>query len=73
MAAPKKNKGIPISAARAIAKDYRCDQIIILGRKCGENGIEHLTTYGITKAHCSAAAVIGNFLKTKVMGWVSNA
>lgn len=63
---------IPISAAKKIALDYGYDQVIIIGRKCGENGREHCTTYGVDKAHCDVAARAGNFLKFKVMGWVKN-
>ena len=62
-------KPIPIQAAEQIAKTYGYDQIIILGRVVGKNGVEHLTTYGRTKENCSAAAKIGNFLKYKVMKW----
>ena len=64
-------KPIPIRAAKAIAKKYDYDQVIILGRKVGavgESG-EHMTTYGINKANCAAAERIGNFLKFQVMGW----
>jgi hypothetical protein len=61
---------IPISAAKKIALDYGYDQIVIIGRKTGEDGHEHVTTYGIDKAHCGVAARMGNFFKYKVMGWV---
>lgn len=63
---------IPISAARAIAREYGYDQVVIIGRKVGEapdpRG-EHVTTYGTTPAHCSAVAAIGEFLKYKIMKW----
>lgn len=62
-------KEIPIKAAEHIAKTYGYDQVIILGRKVGDNGGEHLTTYGINREHCSVAARVGEFLKSKVMGW----
>jgi len=62
-------KSIPINAAKVIAHKYNYDQIIILGRVVGENGLEHLTTYGGDKENCRAAAKIGAFLKYKVMGW----
>lgn len=58
---------IPISAAERIAKSYGYDQIVVIGRKVGEG--EHVTTYGINKENCSAAAKVGDFLKYKVMGW----
>lgn len=74
-------KRIPISAAERIAKEYGYDQVMIYARKVdrpagvGETakaeikGGEHMTTYGVTKAHCVAMAQIAEFLKTKIMGW----
>ena len=62
-------KPIPISAAKDIAKKYGYDQVIVYARKVGEDGLEHVTTYGINKEHCSAAAKIGNYLKYEVFGW----
>lgn len=64
-------KRIPISAARHVAKAYGYDQVIIYARKVGEDPAphgEHLTTYGVTKAHCGVAAKIADHLK-RVMGW----
>lgn len=66
-------KPIPISAAERIAKEYGYDQVIIVARRVGDDPEphgEHVTTYGVTKAHCDVAARIGDFLKFKVMGWV---
>jgi len=68
-------KRIPIAAAKRIAKDYGYDQIIIYARKVGENpepNGEHMTTYGVNKAHCSVAARIGKFLQHEIMGWHKN-
>lgn len=62
-------KSIPISAAEAISKKYDYDQVVIIGRKVGEGGGEHCTTYGRNRVHCDVAARIGDFLKYKVMGW----
>lgn len=62
-------KPIPISAAKNIAKLYDYDQIIIYARKVGDNGGEHMTTYGVNKIHCEVAAKIGDFLKYKILGW----
>ena len=61
---------IPISAAKEISDKYDYDQVIIIARKVGETGNEHVTTYGKTKEHCQVAARAGNFLKYKVMGWI---
>lgn len=74
-------RSIPISAARHIAERYGYDQVMIYARKVdrpagvGETasqaikGGEHMTTYGVSKAHCAAMARIAEFLKTKIMGW----
>ena len=65
-------KSIPIGAAETIAKKYGYDQVIIYAHKVGDDPLphgEHMTTYGINKENCDAAAKIGDFLKFKVMGW----
>jgi hypothetical protein len=65
-------KRIPISAAAHIAETYGYDQVIIIARKVGDDPAphgEHCTTYGVDMANCRAAALIGDFLKYKVMGW----
>ena len=62
-------KPIPIVAAQKIADTYDYDQVIIVARKCGTGGAEHVTTYGKNKQHCDVAARCGDFLKFKVMGW----
>lgn len=62
-------KRIPIRAAEKIAQDYGYDQVIVIARKVGDDGGEHVTTYGRNKAHCDAAARTGDFLKHKIMGW----
>lgn len=62
-------KPIPISAARKIANLYGYDQVIVIARKCGDGGREHVTTYGRNKENCSVAATIGEFFKHNLMGW----
>jgi hypothetical protein len=59
---------IPISAAREIARRFGYDQVIIVARKTGPNGNEHVTTYGRNAKHCSVAARIGEIFK-ECMGW----
>lgn len=71
-------KRIPIGAAERIAKAYGYDQVIIYARKVGADpddpadpdlpGGEHVTTYGVSKAHCGAAAKIGRALHC-LLGW----
>ncbi|RUQ90277.1 hypothetical protein ELZ20_15400 [Brucella abortus] len=60
---------VPISAAKRIAKDYGYDQVVVIARRVGEadepHG-EHVTTYGVDRAHC---ARMGDHLKYNVMGW----
>jgi len=63
------NHEIPIETAKNIAEKYSYDQVIIIARKVGVDGGEHVTTYGKNKEHCSIAAKCGDFLKYKVMGW----
>lgn len=68
-------KPVPIDAAKAIAEEYGYDQVIIYARRVGEVPEpcgEHMTTYGINKDHCAAAAQIGDHLKYKVMGWTKD-
>lgn len=65
-------KQIPISAAERVAKDHGYDQVIIIGRvidKHDQYGWESVTTYGVDRANCDAAALIGDFLKYDVMKW----
>ena len=54
-----KTKPIPIAAAKAISKDYGYDQIVILARKHGDDGLSCAATYGKTKADCDVAGKIG--------------
>lgn len=65
-------KDIPINAAKHIADAYGYDQVIIIARRVGEDPApcgEHVTTYGVTKAHCGVAAHVAKFIKEKVMKW----
>jgi hypothetical protein len=65
----KNMKPIPVSAAERIAKEYGYDQVVVVARRVGVSGGEHVTTYGRDPEHCAVAGRIGNFLKYKVMGW----
>lgn len=60
---------IPISDARRIAEERGYDQVVVVGRKVGDDGREHVTTYGVDKANCDVAARIGNFFKYELMKW----
>jgi hypothetical protein len=66
---------IPISAARRIAELYGYDQVVIIGRKVGEDPAphgEHVTTYGRNQEHCAVAAKCGDSLKYRVMNWAND-
>ena len=65
-------KPIPISAAKLVADGFGYDQVVIIARKVGEGGGEHVTTYGVNKANCDVAARMGDFFKFKLMGWPDN-
>lgn len=60
-------KPIPVCAGQRIAEEFGYDQVVIVARKVGV--CEHVTTYGVDKAHCAVAARMGNFFKHKLMGW----
>lgn len=62
-------KAIPVAVAENIAKGFDFDQVVIVARQVGENGGEHVTTYGKDVTHCAVAAQIGNHLKYEVMKW----
>lgn len=64
----EKMKPIPVAAAKRIAEEYGYDQVVVYARKVGEEGGEHLSTYGRTKQHCSVAASMADTLK-RFMGW----
>lgn len=59
-------KRIPIKAASHIAKTYDYDQVVIIARKVGKG--EHVTTYGVNRAHCDSAAQQGRALQ-RFMSW----
>ena len=62
---------LPIKAARKIADTYGWDQVAIVARKVGDDGIEHVVTYGKDTANCEAAARVGMALKHHLMQWPS--
>lgn len=58
---------IPIKRAEEIAKAHGYDQVIIYARRVGEPGQEWVTTYGVDKTHCAAAARIGDAIGRQVV------
>lgn len=62
---------LPIKAAREIADAYGWDQVVVVARKVGGDGIEHVVTYGKDTANCEAAARVGMALKHHLMQWPS--
>ncbi len=65
----KEMKPITISAAEHLAKSFGYHQVVIVARRVGEGGGEHMTTYGTDAANCSVAAMIGARLQRELMGW----
>lgn len=63
----KEYKGIPISAAREIARKYDKNQVIIVTWDAVHSRI-HVTTYGKSKRECVEAAEGGNAIK-RSLGW----
>ena len=59
-------KRIPISAARQIAKDFNCRQVILLAYD--NERTTHIVTYGRSLEDCYQAAAGGNMLKER-WGW----
>ena len=60
-------KPIPVATAERICKAHQADQVIIYARTVGEGCGEHITTYGKDKAHCAAAARIGDALGRQIV------
>ncbi|UWR73141.1 hypothetical protein [Phaeobacter inhibens] len=60
---------LPIKSARDIAETYGWDQVIVVARKVGDDGYEHVVTYGKGASHCEAAARAGNAIKHHLMKW----
>lgn len=60
-------KRIPITAAKKISIEYNCPEVVIFAYD-PETGLQHITTYGKSKAQCIDAAKIGNWLK-RLLGW----
>lgn len=58
---------IPIKRAEEIAKAHGYDQVIVYARRVGTPGQEWVTTYGIDKTHCAAAARIGEVIGQQVV------
>ena len=54
-------KRIPIAAAKRVAIEQGCQQIILVAWD-GER--THVVTYGVTKAACAQAAAGGNLIKS---------
>lgn len=57
---------IPISAAKQIAEQHGCKQVIVVAYD--EQGLTHVVTYGKSVRDCEQAAMGGNFVK-RALGW----
>lgn len=59
---------IPVVQAEFIASRYGYDQVVIIARRVGPVGVEHVTTYGSGDENRWVATRMGEFLK-RLMGW----
>lgn len=64
MSGPKR---IPISSAKRISQETNYPEVVIFAYDPA-TGMQHVTTYGATKALCADAAKAGKFLQ-KALGW----
>jgi len=62
-------KRIPTKVGQGVAERYGYDQVITVARKIGEQGGEHITTYGVDVEHCAVAAGTGRYFKPGLMKW----
>lgn len=58
-------KRIPVSAAKKLAQEQRCRQVIVLA---WDGALTHVVTYGETSEDCDQAAQGGDLIK-QAMGW----
>ena len=64
------NHGPHWIVAKEIAEQYGLDQVVIVSRKTGEDGYEHVSTYGRKEeGHFIIAAKAGEFLKREILKW----
>lgn len=59
-------KRVPVAAAKRIAKQYGYDQVLIVTRKVGPDGVQWHTTYGRNREHCDAASRIMRWLEQQM-------
>ena len=60
MTAAAARKRIPVSQAERLGRKYGYDQIVILGRRAGDDGGWAKATWGTDREHCRVAALIGD-------------
>jgi hypothetical protein len=60
---------IPVADAEFIGLHHEYDQVVILARRVGDNGVEQLVTWGKDDVHKAVAARIGDRLTAEVFGW----
>lgn len=65
------NKRIPIRVVKAVAREFKLDQVIMVAyERDVKKGAQmtHVVTYGKSRADCLQAAQGGNVVK-KALGW----
>ena len=58
--------GLALNTARDIAEAYGYDQVIIIARKAGEDGGQHINTFGSVKSRHMVMAMTGEFAKFRL-------
>ncbi|MYE06885.1 MAG: hypothetical protein F4Y04_06660 [Chloroflexi bacterium] len=62
----------PIADAEAFAEEYGLDQVVVIGRKHGEDGFECVTTWGRSDDDARVCDLIANRFKAFVMQWAED-
>ncbi len=63
------SKHLTLEEGKRLLEEYGLHQVVIIGRRVGEDGYVNVLTHGTDMAHSAVAARIGECLKTEVMGW----
>ena len=62
-------KAPPYAVAQEIADEYDLDQVIVIGRKGGDDGFETITTYGRSDDDARVCDMIGTHITKDIMKW----
>ena len=60
---------ISLVEAERLLKAYGLHQVVIIGRRAGDDGYEAVCTHGTDMEHSYVAAALGHHIRFKVMEW----